>query len=160
MNDKIKSTDTNKDIFIYDLYDYINHGKRILNDILESIEERTKEGDVTDSIVFDITIEAISQKILWITYNNDGCNNESDELIENIKNELLIERIKNELLYSLNSTLPYEGDTPIRSIEYINYDKSMSYIIDLYLNDKDITKSEYYDDVLYFLIKKTYIRGV
>lgn len=138
--------------FIYDLYDNIGTAKRTLNNILESIEEKTQtEEDVTDSIVFEITIEEIASNILWISHDTDTGGDRASRLIEYIKDELA---------YSFNRTLPYESTPPTRSIEYIEYNNSISEIIDLYLNDRDITKSEHYNNVLHFLVKKIYIRGM
>ena len=136
-------------LFIYDLYDNVGVAKRTLNNILESIEERREEEVITDNIIFEITIQEIATCILDITYNGDESHRKINEQIENIKSELE---------YSINSTLPYET-TPLRSIEYMAYDDSMSEIIELDLNNKDITKSEHYNNVLNFLVKKIYIRG-
>lgn len=138
-------------LFIHDLFDNVGRAKRTLNNILESIEERKEEEGVTESIVFEITIEHIAESILWILYNTDTGDSRG-------RASILIENIKDELAYSINSTIPYET-TPLRSIEYMAYDDSMSEIIDLYLNNKDITKSEHYNNVLDFLVKKIFIRG-
>ncbi|MGL6107571.1 hypothetical protein [Romboutsia sp.] len=153
MNQESQNSKLNN-FFTYDLYDNVGRAKRVLQNIIESFEERKEEEkeeeSITDSIIlYEITIEEIASDILDITYHRDPSDRKYHEQIENIKSELE---------YSINSRVPYET-TPLRSIEYMAYDDAMSEIIDLHLNNKDITKSEHYNNVLDFLVKKIYIRG-
>lgn len=141
-------------LFIHDLYDNVGRAKRTLNNILESIEERKEEEgvSVTDNIILEITIEEIATSILDITHGYHEVGDSRGRASR------LMEDIKEELEYSINSTLPYET-TPLISFEYTEYENSMSEIIDLRINKKDIKESEHYNNVLDFLVKKIYIRG-
>jgi len=146
--------------FIYDLYDNIGRAKRALTNILETIEERTEEEDITDlqkeAITIEITIEEIASNILDISYIDISYISDSSHR----KCNELMSSIQSELEHSLMLSLPYEAEGLNKmSVEYVRYANSIDEIIDLYKEDKDITKSEHYNNVLHFLVKKIYIRG-
>jgi len=139
--------------FIYDLYDNIGRAKRALHNIFETIEERREEEgeDITDDILRAITIEEIASNILDISYISNASHRQCNEIMEDIKSQLE---------YLLMESLPYETEVHNKmSVEYVRYANSINELFNLDKENKDITKSEHYNNILHFLIKKIYIRG-
>ncbi len=143
-------------LFIHDLYDNLGRVKRVLNDILEEYterkEEEEEEEEEVDMLLYEVTIHKITHEILNITYGYraHSCDHQKGEQIENIESEIK---------FSISDRFVGYNETKQFSFPYRAYDIAMSKIIDLYLNDKDIKKSEDYSTVLDFLVKTLYIRG-
>lgn len=137
-------------LFIHDLYDNLGRVKRLLNEILEEYEERKEEErkEDVDMLLYEVTIHKITHEILNITYG--FCDHQKAEQIE---------KIESEIKFSISDRFVGYNETKQFSFPYRAYDIAMSEIIDLYLNDKDIKKSEDYNTVLDFLVKILYIRG-